>query len=47
MKRASNEAATKAPKLAQNTDARLHELSAEASLSAEDADKRAPAHVAA
>jgi hypothetical protein len=47
MKRASNEAATKAPKLAQNTDARPHELSAEASLSAEDADKRAPAHVAA
>jgi hypothetical protein len=47
MKRASNEAATKAPKLARNTDARLRDFSAEASLSAEDADKRAPAHVAA
>jgi hypothetical protein len=46
MKRASNEAATKAPKLAR-ADSRLHDFSAEASLSAEDADTRAPAHVAA
>jgi hypothetical protein len=42
-----NEAATKASKLARNTDARLQDFSAGASLWAEDADKQAPAHVAA